>query len=224
MILGFISFTVFLITQSGMMADHHDWMEAFEYAHMMLFFMALTLIFQACTIAFEITRMKKEWTKYDTRSIMSTLDLYRTSGGSWFSTLFPSRAQRMLEYQVWRGFFITRFLCTFHFDFSTYLRGSVDYFIAEFIEIEPSVWLLLNAFIWFSFVILRYALKVENSWFSEWYFIAYGFVTLGLNILLFFESRAAVTRLLRRAGVAIMDFESFETVLKGLGDMVCSLL
>jgi hypothetical protein len=143
MILGFISFILFVCIQLCVL-EHGENLVAFEYAHIIIFFVALVLVVQAVRFNLYAVKVKHFYTitaKIEEQNLISNFANEKDSRFFWNSSL-----RERMEFQIMRKFFLDFYGLPFHFDFAAYAREALNERMLSVMEISVSSWLLLILF------------------------------------------------------------------------------
>jgi hypothetical protein len=157
-ILGFIGFTVMMLIQSQFFEDHDllDELHAFEFAHIIIFFIAIMFIVQAFVFMMIIHRMKHRILCYPgmltpssnaTQAESHTLKmkaLERKFRAEKDGTFFKfSATYHELVYHIVRSVFMQEYHMPCDFQFGEYMCRGIDHFIVELLDPSPMTWLVL---------------------------------------------------------------------------------
>jgi hypothetical protein len=175
-ILGFIGFTVMMLIQSQFFEDHDliDELHAFEFAHIIIFFIALTFIVQAFVFMMIIARMKHKILCYPGLLTPSTNAMqaeshtqkmkelerkfHKEKHGTFFSF---SQTYHEVVYHIMRSEFMQEYHMPCDFEFGEYMCKGIDHFIIELLDPSPLTWLVLITLICFNM------LRAESSSLSQ---------------------------------------------------------
>ena len=136
-ILGFISFTITIFIQAGALPEGGEWMEAFEYAHVAIFFVAMIYTIQAAVIAGMTIPIKRMWRACDEQDQDEfEMDLQHHRNGR--------DKEKQVKYSLWLVRQYHQLRCTFlkqnpdlpsNFKFALYLENSLNHEAVEMMEI-----------------------------------------------------------------------------------------
>jgi Ca2+-binding EF-hand superfamily protein len=163
MLLGIISFTVF-IYESSVDASANSWLEAFEMAHIIVLFMAISFIIQALMLVRYasvggkqlITAIRKTFGELKAKYI--ELDNKKDSLAykafhylpSWLP-IYPS-FRFDIEYRIIEKYFLERHPLPKGFRFSKYATILFKKYISELGDVAPVSWLLLAFFVVLNYI------------------------------------------------------------------------
>jgi len=157
MILGFLSFGVVILVQSKVVRHGTDAFYAFEFAHILIFFVALMLILQAVLLFRTWGRVHELW---EAAGELEPWDLMH----SWYQEMgriplalssvlrggglhMGRRVWRNVEFNVLRAVFIDRCALDQDFDYSTYLLQRLGKHIGGLVEVDSSSWVGVGGFV-----------------------------------------------------------------------------
>jgi len=147
MIMGFISFGVFMAVQAGGVTAS-DTLIAFEFAHILVFFSALLFVLSALGFIIFSARLKRIYEMCANRTadqLLTEYSLVRKSrkfhGLSWISGVCELRD--MMEFKIVHLYFQKIYDLPNDFNFAVYMQECLDHHILELVEVEPSTWLFL---------------------------------------------------------------------------------
>jgi len=145
MIMGFISFGIFMAVQAGGVG-HGETLVSFEFAHIVIFFAALIFVLTALVFIFVTYRLK---ILYD-RSASTTADHLLTEyamarNSPWFHKMHwwggSSKLRDMMEFKMVHLHFQMVYDLPNDFNFASYMQECLDHYIMDLIEVHPSTWL-----------------------------------------------------------------------------------
>ena len=143
MILGFISFSVFLMQTLSAESINEEWFLAFEFSHIVLFFMALAYVTQCVSAATFVIRNKAEWEVLDELTKDRVRDELQKSrkGGIRFGKVAES-----VNFFLLKNLFIKCHKLPSNFYFSDYMFKTLLFHIEDLMEIDLSSWGILLVF------------------------------------------------------------------------------
>mmetsp|Transcript_31475 Transcript_31475/g.58612 ORF Transcript_31475/g.58612 Transcript_31475/m.58612 type:complete len:218 (-) Transcript_31475:4-657(-) len=146
MIMGCISFFVFIVFNSPLEVEHDENYLAFEFAHILLFFLAFFFVLRACS-AVHYTRKSKIYFQeaHNTTAVELCQNFIDTEKHPYTFKAFTlnyfgllSSIQRSFEYRVLEDYFYKEFpLIPQEFRFVDYLSKSFKFYTIDMVEIEP---------------------------------------------------------------------------------------
>nr|CCA16942.1 conserved hypothetical protein [Albugo laibachii Nc14] len=160
MVLGLIGLSVKLLKEMMHFADHSLTFIAFEVADMMIFVLAIALVFQSLCI---YIWLRKEDERLGHNEVLTAQDLLelinakneRKNGmglpsgnsrwpcGKKSRLVTKSQLTEIVEMRTLRHFFLTKYQLPEIFPFSSYLKHAQDNKIAFMIDVDISTWVLL---------------------------------------------------------------------------------
>ena len=158
--LGVLSFALFIIQDTSVVQINHDLLVAFEFAHYLIFFMALLFVLFALVSMRGCLATKRQWDTTAATSVHAvcvayTRKLQRRTGsrggcllsalGLWDFHLQFCREQQAIEWFLLRVLFLREYGVQIHFDFAKYARKSLTHSIMRGIEITPATWAFMLA-------------------------------------------------------------------------------
>ena len=158
--LGVLSFALFIIQDTSVVQINHDLLVAFEFAHYLIFFMALLFVLFALVSMRGCLATKRQWDTTAATSVHAvcvayTHKLQRRTGsragcflsalGLWDFHLQFCREQQAIEWFLLRVLFLREYGVQIHFDFAKYARKSLTHSIMRGIEITPATWAFMLA-------------------------------------------------------------------------------
>ncbi|CAI5724507.1 unnamed protein product [Peronospora effusa] len=207
MILGLLSFIVKMLTEVGGLDDHSRIMLAFEVADLIIFILALGLVYQAIIVLLLLRRHNK---RVDLAELITTQDLVNVLNASDNATLTSDNRKlnadllkkKVIEHRILRHLFLSRFGLPQLFPFSKYLRRAQANNIVHSIEVEPSIWILILGMSWALSAVVQI---FENFKINVHYelvetFMVFAWVSVLLNILVLLYFRFCKHRLLKIGG------------------------
>jgi hypothetical protein len=153
-ILGFLSFTLTILIQSGVL-PHNEILLSFEFSHILIFFVACLLVIQGVNLAITSTSIKKKWASakaMDRAQIAANYE--KKMGGCLF---FLSDDYENAQWWLLRKLFmqgqaasetgakVLRIEKESGFDFGMYLETNLNFLVVDFVEIEDFTWAFLAA-------------------------------------------------------------------------------
>eukprot|EP00937_MAST-01D_sp_MAST-1D-sp2_P001062 g1062.t1 len=154
MILGCISFTVVMGVQTKLMG-HSKVLAAFEFAHILIFFVALVLIVQALLSFRHMARvnaawraqalrptskLKEQWDDVHDRARRRRLNCCLRLRRLVCESAAHRRLRHEIRFHVLRSIFLDRASLPLDFDFATYLSHCLTHRIGEVVEVDKSSW------------------------------------------------------------------------------------
>jgi hypothetical protein len=154
-LLGLLSFGLFIKTDTS--AAHMDprLLHAFEFAHYLIFFMAMIFVLFTLVSMRGCLASKRQWDRAAAGSVHAICDAYirRLQQGrvSCWSRLLRavglyemqlsfSSEQQAIEWFILRVMFLREYGVSIHFDFSKYARKSLTNAIMRGVRITPATW------------------------------------------------------------------------------------
>ncbi|GMH92541.1 hypothetical protein TL16_g12378, partial [Triparma laevis f. inornata] len=170
-VMGLISFVVFMIGQVGdLFTNNPDIYMAFEYAHILIFFIALMIIISSAYLSVLNYRTSVAYLNTDLYTMPELLEMYETQNNRWWGRLsfhnfyLPNKLRSDFEFKILHNFFVSSYHVPRNFDFGMYLCESLDLQIVELVEVDVLSWFGIMA------VVLANMLRVEansSGWGSE---------------------------------------------------------
>ena len=191
-ILGLISFILFSLITSGTV-EHSDQLTAFEFTHLVVFFLGGTFIFQGVVAAAITTRIGHAWQVAGQLPQEYFLTKARELGSGLrfeFSTL-----RTQMEYHIFRAIFLKLYKLPAAFDYATYARDILDEHILHEVGRDLSSWFVLFGFI----VIDAYAFGFF-CFGSLGSFVVAGWVLSALELVVAGSCQLAINNVLRKQG------------------------
>ncbi|GMH95719.1 hypothetical protein TrST_g6429 [Triparma strigata] len=165
-VMGLISFVVFMIGQVGdLFTNNPDVYMAFEYAHILIFFIALMIILSSAYLSVLNYLTSVAYLNTDLYTMPELLDMYKTQNRSWWGRLtfhnfyLPNKLRSDFEFKILHNFFVSSYHVPINFDFGMYLCESLDLQIVELVEVDVLSWFGIMV------MVLANMLRVEaNTW------------------------------------------------------------
>lgn len=139
-ILGVISFSLFMIEQLSSDAVPLEWLLSFEFAHIMLFFMALVYVGQCVHASIGVIRARQSWLRMHNSLVPPTRGVKRATVG-WFNTF--GKVHGECEFCLLRTLFISRHKLPQDFEFAEYVFSTLVKNLTEIMEISKTTWGLI---------------------------------------------------------------------------------
>jgi len=146
-VMGLISFVVFMIGQVGdLFADNPDVYMAFEYAHILVFFIALMIIISSAYLCMLNYLTSVAYLNTDLATMPDLLESYEETQKTWWGRFSfhnfyaPSKLRTDFEFKILHHFFVTSYHVPRNFDFGMYLCESLDLQIVELVEVDVMSW------------------------------------------------------------------------------------
>lgn len=160
MVLGLIGLSVKLLKEMIHFAEHSLTFIAFEVADMMIFILALALVFQSLCIYLWLRKEDQRLGYNEVLTAQDLLELIKAKneqktgtklpgGKSWWPcgkkprVVTESQLTEIVEMRTLRHFFLTTYQLPQIFPFSSYLKHAQDNKIAFMIDVDVSTWILL---------------------------------------------------------------------------------
>ena len=152
-LLGLISFGLFIKKDTTHMSPHL--LHAFEFAHYLIFFMAMFFVLFALLGMRGCLAAKRQWDLAAAASVHRVCDAYAArlhrDHSSWINKVLRhlgfyetqlsfSQEQQAIEWFILRVMFLREYGISIHFDFSKYARKSLTNTITSSIRITPGTW------------------------------------------------------------------------------------
>jgi Ca2+-binding EF-hand superfamily protein/ribosomal protein L12E/L44/L45/RPP1/RPP2 len=194
-ILGFISFTITMLMESEILPEGGERMEAFEYAHVAIFFVAMVYTIQAAIIAAMTVPIKKMWRACDEQDQEEfDMDLEFHKAGN--------HSEKQVKYPLWLVRQYHQLRCTFlknnadlpsNFKFAMYLENSLNFEAVEMMEISMSSYAFAVTVLLLFILVLAYGhtcctLKVTLS---------IGWIIFAVNVAMLYLSQVLIYKLLQ---------------------------
>jgi len=134
--LGFLSFGLFIVQDTTLVQINHELLISFEFAHYLIFFMALIFVIFALTSLRGSLATKREWDAAAAKSVHEVCEAYTAklqwTQNSWLGRLVRAcgglelymamtAEQQTLEWFLLRVLFLREYGVQIHFDFGKYL-------------------------------------------------------------------------------------------------------
>ncbi|CAM9894396.1 unnamed protein product, partial [Chrysoparadoxa australica] len=145
MIMGCISFAVFMLVQLGGVG-HTQAFFAFEFAHIIVFFTAMFYVLQATFLMLISYRLKGLYSVATKAPVHRLVALASQARQSWeFNAhwLPLSKLRDTVEFKLVCHYFLEAFDLPIEFDFSLYMRDCIDAHILALLDIQASSWLVI---------------------------------------------------------------------------------
>jgi hypothetical protein len=159
-LLGLLSFGLFIIQDSFSVQISHDLLVSFEFAHYLIFFMAIIFVLKATISMRGSLATKKEWDAAAATSVHEVCDDYARTL-HWAHTSCCGRLlgsvrllgsylqltgeQQSIEWFLLRVLFLREYGVQIHFDFAKYTRKSLTQAIMRGIANTPMTWCFMLA-------------------------------------------------------------------------------
>lgn len=186
MILGLISFSLFMLEQFEVLnlSDewHKKWVIGFEFSHILVFYMGVLFILKSAVVSVVCSLSSREWNKLNIETFEQTLDRFAPVEGGKRSVKRPGictiirgsctrvmasyghPAKQDLIWQLMSMEFNLRLKMTYHgFDFARYLRISVRKTVAHAMHITWQIWFICAATLVTIFAAWGYAMGCEDG-------------------------------------------------------------
>ncbi|KAJ1416364.1 hypothetical protein B484DRAFT_434534, partial [Ochromonadaceae sp. CCMP2298] len=151
MIMGFISFGIFLLTEIVVLDG--EWFLSFEFAHIVLLFVGLNFVVEAFLLVFLIDSRNKTLLRYDNYSsealLLHYLDLQNKGGYQQYLfnygpvSIPVPELRGKIEYKIIQEFFVRSYNLPAEFKFANYQCALLKTFLVDMIEVRPVSWLLV---------------------------------------------------------------------------------
>jgi hypothetical protein len=162
-LLGLLSFILFIV-QDTQLGVEYDLIVAFEFAHYLIFFMAMIFIVLSLISMRGCLATKRVWDSTAVASVSEVCDafdqkferasssiwgkcLQRCGCGLWQVHLDLSNEQQAVEWCLLRVLFLREYGVQTYFDFAKYTRKSLTLAIVAGIEITPGTWAFMLCFV-----------------------------------------------------------------------------
>jgi len=144
MIMGFISFGIFMAVQAGGVG-HGETLVSFEFAHIVIFFAALIFVLTALVFIFFSSRLKILYERSASTTADHLLGEYALARHSpWFHKMHwfggSSKLRDMMEFKMVHLHFQMVYDLPNDFNFASYMQECLDHYILDLIEVDPSTW------------------------------------------------------------------------------------
>jgi hypothetical protein len=149
-ILGFLSFTLTMLIQSGVLPENQI-LVSFEFSHVLIFFVACLLVIQGLNLAITSSAIKRNWAAAKNVDPTLLAANFKTQMGSPFFFLSKNYEQvrwRLLHKLFMRGQAATetgtkiiKIEKEAGFDFGMYLEMNLNELIVDIAEIESATWI-----------------------------------------------------------------------------------
>jgi len=147
-VMGIISFSIFMMHQTGdILTGNPVAFLAFEYAHMLIFFIALMIILTAVYLCILNVMAREQYLKTDMMTIEDLLESHEEMGpfqrfcyNTWW---IPSTMRTDFEFKLMHSFFIDAYMVPPSFEFGMYLCESLDMQIVELVEVDKQSWFVM---------------------------------------------------------------------------------
>jgi hypothetical protein len=161
MIMGIISFATFAAFEAEDYSED-KWFEAFHFAHVVIFFIAIVFVFQASFLILLISSRNNTLLKFTANSSERLLNKYdrMMHQGGWQYHLFHygpllipyPQLRENIEYKIIEDYFINVFNLPPEFNFGIYVTRLLKNYIISLVEVRPLNWLILSVFVALNFV------------------------------------------------------------------------
>ena len=153
--LGLLSFALFIVQDTQAVHIDHDMLVSFEFAHYLIFFMALIFVLNTLVTHRGHQQTKSEWDAAAAASMHQVCEAYNkrlTAGtttcfgrmlsklGLFELYLSVTLEQQAVEWFMLRLLFLREYGVQIHFDFAKYTRKNLTRSIMRGIEITPVSW------------------------------------------------------------------------------------
>ena len=158
MTLGLLAFALGMCVQADI--AHHcatifcleEWKLAFEFAHYVIFFMALLTIFQGAWFMVVMLAASSRWDAYGKASaseLLRGIASGKSIGSHLCNALSCTRStHKSIKFAVVRHYFVITNKLPANFDFAAYLWESLACYITESIEIGHKEWICIMLLTW----------------------------------------------------------------------------
>ncbi|CAI5737511.1 unnamed protein product [Peronospora destructor] len=207
MILGLLSFIIKMLTEVGGIDGHKGTMLAFQVADLIIFILALALVYQAIIVLLLLRRHNK---RVDLAELITTQDLVNVLDASENATSTSGSKEpnadliktNVVEHRILRHLFLRRFGLPQLFPFSKYLRRAQANNIVHTIEVEPSIWVLVLGMSWALSAVVQILKTFEADVHYELVetLMAFAWMLVLFNILVLLYFRFCKHRLLKIGG------------------------
>jgi hypothetical protein len=150
---GFISFVIFMLLQTSTIA-HDEFLLSFEFAHILIFFVALILILQAALFSWAIFGIRKRIHHANALDTKSLVSAYHAGPQHWRGgtsrLLMPIAASNhkfLFDYHIIRSLFIKHYNLPADFSFCSYLESTIDQALFDCVNVEISSWVTILLFL-----------------------------------------------------------------------------
>ena len=152
MIMGFLSFTIIIVESVINHNTSADWITSIDFAHILLFFTALFLVFHACILIFFSNSLAVEYQHthfMKISNILQQIKLVRDSNNTIAKFLYEQRyipgsaLRRTVEFKIIHVLFRDTFSLPHNFNFGCYLTGCHEKYSLELLDIGVFSWFIL---------------------------------------------------------------------------------
>jgi hypothetical protein len=153
MVMGLLSFGTYIATEYFRL-NHTDWLDAFDFAHMVILFVAITFVCQAVGLIVLVNARSKTLQKYSAVSaedLLAEYDSMEKRGGLQrffyhqgpLSFPFPEFRSN-IEYKIMEAWFINLLNLPPEFNFAPYMSRTLKKYVIALVEVRPINWLILS--------------------------------------------------------------------------------
>eukprot|EP01038_Epipyxis_sp_PR26KG_P005998 gene5998-8260_t len=166
MIMGFISFAIFIFSASSFFSKQSQWFLAFEFAHIVILFVGITFLIQSVLLIFLVSSRNKILLKHDNNSseilLVEYIDLSREDGiMKWLFSYGPitipiPELREKIEYKILQEFFIRKYNLPTEFKFANYMCKVLKNYVIALVEVRPISWLCLSVLTVFNYMRIKF--------------------------------------------------------------------
>ena len=161
MVMGLLSFGTYIAKES-FKVESSPWLYAFDFAHIIVLFVALAFVGQAIGLIIVVNSKNKLLLKYSAVSCEQLLQQYEelesTGGWKWhlyhhgpISLSYPD-LRGNIEYKIMEGFFIKTFNLPAEFNFAHYMNRTLKKYVISLVEVRPINWLIFSLLVVINYI------------------------------------------------------------------------
>eukprot|EP01041_Mallomonas_annulata_P010434 gene10434-21775_t len=234
MIMGVVSFSIVMIESSGYLAHTHtntEWIQAIDFAHILLFFMALFFVVHACFLIYVSMSLATEYQQMHFIEIHEILKRIKSITSRWSIFFYRSKfspgteIRHLVEFKIIHGLFRDCYSLPLLFNYPLYLTGCHEKYALALLDIGVFGYGTIMIFAGLNYAIYSgiktaglgcsYAVEVHNDDETNhlcvpivYLFVISGYVMLLWSVMVRVMARVVELRLIARAGAtSVGDYE-----------------
>lgn len=158
-IMGIVSFIVVMYETSAgpspsgdgahQTNDQHEWLQAVDTVHIMLFFMALFYVLHGFLLIIISILITSEYSKFHRINLNDVIDMV-VKLSDWqkyvykSNYIFASNARELVEFHMLKKFFNETYFYSDEFDFAAYLAGCFHAYCIELLDVGIFTWITVS--------------------------------------------------------------------------------
>lgn len=159
MIMGLVSFTLVMIATSSSSSESGAiWIEAIDFGHITLFFMALFFIVHAGFLIIQSQRISIEYQRHHSLLVRDILNKMRDNASFWGQFIYShkwvpgSRLRKIVEFKIIHLLFRDAYAIPLSFNYPSYLTSCHEKYALQLLDIGVFSWLSMIGFSILNFV------------------------------------------------------------------------